>query len=218
MGFISGPGPFVTSKTIGDLPFVQVNESFMGKFSAKEPGPLLNAVLLAVHATLMPGTFVNVNALAHLTETYKGYTIQTFDNPEGRGFLQFAKAAIDVSDRLPPDLLKLARTMTEIRLEPHLSGDTSPGAAAFGTFKRDPKTGQAYESFSDNLRGRSPAWMVVTLVGGGVYLRRGDHPRPIDASRGDCEMDDIEMRTMTALRIGADDIRRLQTSHARRGC
>jgi hypothetical protein len=72
MGFISGPGPFVTSKTIGDLPFVQVNESFMGKFSAKEPGPLLNAVLLAVHATLMPGTFVNVNALAHLTETYKG--------------------------------------------------------------------------------------------------------------------------------------------------
>jgi hypothetical protein len=221
VGFTNGAGPFVIPSERDKLPFILLNESYLGKVSAKEPGALQNAVITAVHAVLVPQAFVDANVA--VTETYKGYTIRTINGHNGEAFLHFAKAAIDMSDQLPPDLLKLARAMTDIRYEPPMAGGGSSsgaGALAFGTFKRDAKSGQGYMSFVSNTRGRGPAWMVVALVDGGVFLRRGGtgHAGGADAAHGDCEMDAIEIRTMEALKISPFDVGHAKEGSARRGC
>ena len=166
----------------------------MAKVSAKEPGPLLGAVMTAVHAVLMPEAFGD---LKPVTKTYKGYTIRTTGGRNGEAFLQFAKRAIDLTDRLPPDLLALVRSMTDIRLEPMNAGGA--GALAFGTFKRDRKTGPFYMSFVTNYIGRDPGHMVAALAAGGVYLRRATHPG--DTGYRGCELDDVQRRTMSAVRV-----------------
>jgi hypothetical protein len=213
IGFIDGPGPFVVPSQRDALPFVMVNQSYMGRVSAKEPAQLLTAVTSSVHAVLVPQAFIDARTRTQVTETYKGYTIRTFSDEDGQSFLRFAKLAIDLTDRLPPDLLKLARAMTDIRYEPHVPGDGRAVARTFGTFVRDPKTGQGYVSFGDNQLQRGPAWMVVVLAGGGAYLRRGgtgQMPGGPDPKRGDCEMDGIEFRTRQVLG--------LDIMHSRQGC
>jgi hypothetical protein len=199
MGFTNGAGPFAMPTERDKLPFVTVNESAMGKISAKDPAQLLTAVITAVHTALVPEASVEATTRTSITETYKGYTIRTADGAIGQDFLRFAKFAVDMTDQLPPDLLKLARAVTEMRYEPQLAG----GPETFGIFMRDPKTRQAYLSFVDRGR-RGAANMVVSLVVGGVYLRRGGTgPGTADAQRGDCEMEAIKIKTVQALGLGA---------------
>jgi hypothetical protein len=193
---VDGAGPFAVPSAQDKLPLVIVNQDRMDKVSAKAPDPLLMAVITAVHAVLMPEDYT---PRTPVTETYKGYTIRTTSDRGGQAFLEFAKKAIDLTDRLPPDLLALARSMTDIRLEPLDAGGA--GALAFGTFKRDPKTGQFYMSFVTNSLGRDPGHMTVALTAGGVYLRRATGTARPDTGRTDCELDTVEKRARSAVRV-----------------
>lgn len=217
IGFVDGAGPIAVPSERGKLPFVLLNQGQMEKVSAKDPAPVLTAVTTAVHAALMPGAFTDARSIATVSETYKGVTIRSVGTDAGSGFIRFARSAIDLTDQLPPDLQKLARSVAEIRYEPSL-GEARARTVTFGTFKRDPKTGQGYMSFAENVGGRAPAWMVVALAGGGIYQRRGGAPKPADPSQGDCEIDMVEIRVREALQLSPSETERAKTASSRRGC
>src|SRR5581483_9276485 len=121
-------------------PMLAINESYTEAPAPERLDMLVEAAVHAVHAGLAPPTA----AAAALVETYKGYTIRSLSSADGKAFIAFAKQAIDMSEQLPPDLLKLARANTDLRYEPHVAFDRRGGALVLGAYTRDKQTGHGY--------------------------------------------------------------------------
>jgi len=190
IAFVGGPGLFATNRQQDDLPTVMINESYLDKVAPELQSQLVSAAVNGVHAMLMPQAAAPRTAAAD-SVTYKGYTIQTTSDEDGRRFVEFVKFAIDMTEQLPPDLLKLARAATDLRYEPHVAGDKRGGALYVGGWRHDPRTGKGYMSYSENYAGRGQSRIAITLVGAGIYVRRDQAGHkagvPVD-DRGDCEM------------------------------
>ena len=153
------------------------------------------------------------------TVTYKGYTIQTTSGPEGERFVAFIKSVIDMSEQLPPDLLKLARGLTDLRYEPRTPNDNGAGVILRGPFRRDPKTGKGYIGYAENYATRGQAQIVISLVFGGIYQRRDAAKIHVSRdTKGDCEIDDYEIKTMEALKLDAAEINRAYKHRTADGC
>jgi hypothetical protein len=219
IAFVGGPGPFATNGQQDDLPTVALNESYMDKVSPELQAQLVKAVVYAVHAALAPHLATPQTAASD-TVTYKGYTIRTTSDDDGKHFVEFVKFAIDMTEQLPPDLLKLARASTDLRYEPHAPFDQRGGAIVLGSWRHDPKTGKGYMSYAENYAVRGQSRIAMTLVGAGVYLRRdqaGNKTGVVDAN-GDCELQDIDIRTMEALKLDAIEINRAYKARTGHGC
>jgi hypothetical protein len=186
IGFVGGPGSFVVTEQRDNLPMLVINEGYTGEVSAERLAQLVSAAVYAVHVALVP-TVITADV-----QTYNGHTIRTTTTEGGRRFLEFVKFAIDMAEQLPPDLAGLAR-QTELRYEPQRPFDNRNGAVALGTFTHDSKTGQGYMAYTENFAMRGPAQIVITLVGGGIYLRRDK-----DAAEARHALDDARKRNDAA--------------------
>jgi len=218
--FVGGPGPFATIAQQDDLPTVRLNESYMDGVSPELQAQLVKAAVYAVHTALVPQAAAPQTSGSD-TVTYKGYTIRTTSDDDGKRFVEFVKFAIDMTDELPPDLLKLARASTDLRYEPHAPFDQRGGAIVLGGWRHDPKTGKGYMSYSENYAVRGQSRIAITLVGAGIYLRRDQAGHkagvPVDAN-GDCEIQDTEIKTMEALKLDAIEINRAYKVRTAHGC
>jgi hypothetical protein len=214
IAFVGGAGSFVVTSQRDNLPMLTINESYADAISAERLGELVSAAVYAVHAGLIPPV------VAAGIETYKGFTIRTTATDGGRRFLEFVKYAIDMTDQLPPELGQLARAMTDLRYEPQTPFDKRSGAISLGVYTHDAKTRQSYMVFTENFAMLGPAHIVISLVDGGIYLRRertGTVVKP-DPAHGDCEIEDYEIKTMEALRLDAVEINLQYKARSSRGC
>jgi hypothetical protein len=64
--------------------------------------------------------------------------------------------------------------------------------------------------------------MTISLVDAGVHVRRGDAPRRAGdydkATHGDCDLEDVEIKAMEALKFDAIDINRAYKRRTYRNC
>lgn len=215
VAFVGGAGSFVVAEQRDNQPMIVINESYTGTLTVERLTELVKAVIYAVDTNLVPPD------IATATETYKGYTIRTTATDGGRRFVEFVKFAIDMTEQLPPDLLKLARAVTDLRYEPQLPFDDRNGAIALGTYRHDGKTGQGYMGYAENFAMRGPSRIVISLVDGGIFQRRDRAGGKLVVSgptHGDCEIEDIDIKTLEALKVDSVDINRAYKSRFARGC
>jgi hypothetical protein len=210
VAFVGGPGLFATNGQQDDLPTVMINESYLDKLAPELQSQLVSAAIHGVHALLMPSAETPPTAASD-SVTYKGYTIHTTSGEDGRRFVEFVKAAIDMTEQLPPDLLKLARAVTDLRYEPHPSNDKDGGAILLGIYEHDAKTGKGYMGYAENYATRGQVNFVITMVYAAIYQRRDQAVGKTSVStedKGDCELEDYEIKTMEALKFDAIEINR----------
>jgi hypothetical protein len=215
VAFVGGAGSFVVAEQRDNLPMIVINESYTGTLTVERLAELVKAAIYAVDANLMPPD------IATATETYKGYTIRTTATDGGRRFVEFVKFAIDMTEQLPPDLLKLARAVTDLRYEPQLPFDDRNGAVSLANYRHDGKTGQGYMSYRENFSMRGPSHIVITLVDAGIHQRRdraGGKLVVSSPTHGDCELEDVDIKTMEALKLDSIEINRAYKSRLARGC
>ena len=213
IAFVGGPGPFVVVEHRDNLPVLVINESYADAVSVEHLQELVSAAIYAVGAELAPQV-IPADVVA-----YKGFTIRSTTTEGGQRFVVFMKAAIDMVAQLPPELAALARTTTDLRYEPNKPYDKRGGAIALGMFARDPKTGAGYMSYQENFSMRGPGQIVMSLVDGGVFQRRAAGARkPGNDQRGDCEIEDYEIKTMEALKYDPVEINRAYNARITRGC
>jgi hypothetical protein len=220
IGFVGGPGLFATNGQQDDLPTVMVNESYLDKVAPELQSQLVSAAVYGVHAMLMPQAAAPQTAASD-SVPYKGYTIHTTLGDDGRRFVEFVKSAIDITEQLPPNLLKMARAVTDLRYEPHPANDARGGAIVLATYEHDTKTGKAYMGYAENYAVRGQVHMVTTLVYGAIYQRRDQATGKTSVSTettGDCELEEYEIKTMEALKFDAIEINRRYKRRTAHGC
>jgi hypothetical protein len=247
--FVGGTAPFVTTTTLDDHPAIDLNETYADVITAERLTQLIGAAAVAVHTSL------SFHPVATATASYQGRTIRYPASDGGRRFLVVVKQAIDMVDRLPPDLAALARSAADLRYEPRRAFDDRGGAITLGEYRHDGATGQGYMSYSNMFETQGSAHVAVSLVDGGIYLRRDGalaaakrqladarkrgaatdiaaaeqrvnkleavHRRAsgLDpAERGDCELEDYEIKTMEALKLDPIEINRKYKRRFRLGC
>ncbi|MBI3516583.1 MAG: hypothetical protein HY060_21335 [Proteobacteria bacterium] len=242
IGFVGGTRPFVVIDSQDTLPILRINETYATTVTVERLRELVTAAVTAVHNTLVPAV------VATATETYKGRSIRATATDDGKRFLVAIKQAIDMAEQLPPELANLARALTDLRYEPRQAYDKRGGAVALGSYRNDPATGRGYMSYSEMFETFGALRMVINLVDGGVYLRRdaalGEAKRQLADARkrgaaadiakseqqlselekshggqkGDCEIEDHEIKTMEALKLDQRQITAAYRARDRRGC
>jgi hypothetical protein len=238
----AGNGPFVVIESRDNLPMLVVNETYTDTVSDSQLKDLTSAALVAVHRALVPVT------VASATETYKGRTIRYTPTDQGRKFLATMKQAIDMADQLPPDLAKLAHALTDLRFEPREAYDKRGGAVSLGSYSHDAATGRGYMSYSEMFETMGPSRLAINLVDSGIYVRRdaeraetqrqlddakkrnnagdvakaearvAEVKKKHDGVKGDCELEDVEIKTMEALKFDQNTITKAYRQRERRGC
>jgi hypothetical protein len=238
----TGNGPFVVIQSRDNLPMLVVNETYTDTVTEARLKDLTSAAFAAVHGALVPAT------VAGASESYKGRTIRYAATDDGRKFLAMIKQAIDMAEQLPPDLARLARVSTDLRYEPRGAYDSRGGAMSVGETRPDPATGHGYISYSQMFANSSPAGLVINMVGGGVLVRRvneraeaqhqldearkrntagdiakaeqkvAEVQKKHDGLKGDCELEDVEIKTMEALKFDQNQITAAYRRRDRRGC
>jgi hypothetical protein len=210
-------GPFIMVDTREGLPLVVINRELATTAGTNGGKELIGAAVYAVHKQLLPPT-VPVE-----TVTYKGRTLRAPATEDGKLFFTTMKQAIDMAETLPPDLATLARAQTDLRYEPHEPYDKRGSSTNLGSSTQDP-SGKRYESYSDMFKTLGPSRLVINLVDSGVLLRRSD-PAAKGRSkqfnvheRGDCELEDYEIKTMQALKLEDAEINRKVKMRTRRNC
>ena len=244
-----GDGPFVVIDSREDLPLLMINEGFTDGVTEERLRDMVTAAVTAVTTSLMPP----IKAAA--PETYKGRIIRSISTPDGRRFVDAMKQAIDLAERLPHELSELARSLSDLRYEPRRAFDRRGTAMGLGEYSHDAASGQGYMSYGENFEYRGPSSLTISLVHGGIFVRRdnalanakrsladarkrnvtaditkaqlqvGDIEKlvtpgldPTVYLRGECELEDYEIKTMEALKLDTITINRKYKARSSRGC
>ena len=240
--FVGGPGQMVSAQQREGLPLLVVNEAYTDKPALETLQQLVAAAIYGVGVALVPPV------VATDVETYKGFTIRTDKSERGQRFLALIKAGIDMLAQLPPDLAAQARSTTDVRFEPSKPFDSRGGAISGMVFRRDPQTGAGYLSYTETALTGAAAHAVLGMVDSAVFQRRlkqreeAEHAleaarkrndaaavakaeqriaqlkKDHDSLKGDCELEDLEIKTMEALKLSPTEIEGAYKRRIRRGC
>jgi hypothetical protein len=80
-----------------------------------------------------------------------------------------------------------------------------------GTYGHDAKTGRGYMGYAENYAVRGQVHFVITMVYAAIYQRRDQATGKTSVStedKGDCELEEYEIKTMEALKFDAIEINR----------